>query len=371
MKRVLLLLFITILLIAFSLTLLLHKNTNKEEIPLETKIGQMIVTGYSENEKVINRIRSDIENNRISGFIFYKYGIESPKQIRKKIDKLNSMPSTYPLFIIVDQEGGLVSRIADDNGFKTYPSAESIAKNHTPEEAYKIYSDMAKDLHKAGFNFNLAPCVDMKTNPGSVIGKRMRTYGSDSETVTKYSKEFIRAHNKSNVITALKHFPGMGNAVLDSHKALPDITNSWNEKEFEPFKNIIQEFPDEPVMVGHVINKKFDADNISSGSGKTINLLKDMNHAGLVITDAIDMDAVNNRNIEDIIVDSINAGVNLFIFPNHDYYPDDPKKYMCPEMFINIVLNAVKEGKIDKDKIDTSFTKIMKLKQNIRKSLYE
>lgn len=369
MKRVLLLFFITVLLLSFLITIIISKKTVSENITLETKIGQMIIIGLSTDEKkVLDNIYNDIENNRVSGIIFYKYGIKSPQKIRKKIEKLNSIPTIHPLFIMVDQEGGLVSRIADDNGFKTYPSAENIAQNHTPEEAYKIYSDMAKDLKRAGFNFNLAPCVDMKTNPDSVIGKRLRTYGSKSETVSKYSYEFIKAHNDNNLITALKHFPGMGNAVLDSHKTLPDITKSWKENELEPFKNIIKEFPDEPIMIGHVMNKKIDSDKISSCSEKTINLLKNMNHKGLIITDAIDMDAVNNRNIEDIIIDSINAGVNLFIFPNHVYYSDNPKKYMNPELFINIVLNAVKDGKISSDKIDKSYTKIIDLKQNIRKS---
>lgn len=367
MKRVIFLLLFVIFLSAFLL-FFLSEHLHLEEVPIETKIGQMIVVGYNEGQVNSDVMYNDIKNNRVSGIIFYKYGITSPKQIRQKIDKLSSIPSAYPLFFVVDQEGGLVSRIADDNGFKTYPSAEKVAKKYTPQEAYKVYSDMAKDLHKAGFNFNLAPCSDIKTSKNSIIGKRFRTYGSDAETVTKYSYEFVKAHRDNNVITALKHFPGIGNAALDSHKALPDVTSSWNVIELEPFRKIIKELPDEPVMVGHVINKKIDAENISSSSVKTINLLKNMNHEGVVLTDAIDMEAVNNRSIDDIIIDAINSGVDLFIFPNHSFYPNDSKKYMPPELFINIVLNAIKEGKVDAERIDAAFIKITNLKQNLRKS---
>ena len=370
MKKAVTALFIVFFLSIFVLIFFFNKTLNQKNVPIETKIGQMIIIGYSEEEKILNSIYDDIENNRVSGIIFYKRSIKSPQKIRKKIDKLNRIHSEYPLFFVVDQEGGLVSRIADDNGFKTYPSAEDIAKEYTSKEAYKIYSNMAIDLYKAGFNFNLAPCSDIKTNPNSVIGKRLRTYGSDAETVSKYSYEFVKAHRDNNIITSLKHFPGLGNAIIDSHNALPDITKSWEKTELEPFKYIISIFSDEPVMVGHVINKKIDTDNISSSSAKTIDLLKNINHKGVVLTDAIDMDAVNNRTIEDIIIDGINAGIDLFIFPNHTYYPDDSKKYMHPELFINIVMNAIKDGKIDTNRIDEAYIKITKLKHNIKRNSY-
>ena len=371
MKKFVFFITICVLLSIAVLIFILFKNTNRKDVPIETKIGQMIVIGYNEKNVSKDSIYDDIKNNRISGIIFYKYGIKSPERIRKKIDNLKRVTSAYPLFFIIDQEGGLVSRIASDNGFKTYPSAEDIAKKYTPKEAYKIYSEMAKDLYTVGFNFNLAPCVDVKTNPQSTIGKKLRIYGTDSETVSIYSYEFVKAHRNNNIVTALKHFPGMGSSSLDSHKALPDITKSWKEIELEPFSHIIKRYSDEPVMVGHVINKNIDKDNISSSSKNTIDLLKSLNHKGVVITDAIDMDAVNDYVIDDIIISAINAGVDLFIFPNHNFYTDNPKKYMPPELFINIVIKALKDGKIDEDRIDAAYNKIINLKQNVKRGLNE
>ncbi len=376
MKKIILLIFIIILIL--PIFIIKKESTNKEielnnnviesnkpEVPIEEKIGQMLIIGYNKKENIRNEIYDDIKNNRVSGIIFYKRHIKSLNQIKSNIDALNELPKKHPLFLMIDQEGGLVSRIADDNGFKTYPSADDISKKYTPSEAYKIYNDMAKDLSEAGFNFNLAPCVDIQTNSKSVIGKKLRSYGSDAETVTKYSYEFIKAHNNNKVLTSLKHFPGIGNAVEDTHTTLPNISNSWSKAELEPFINIFNEFPDEPTMIGHVVNNNIDPDKISSISEKTIELLKSLNHTGIVITDAIDMDAVNTYTIDDIIIEAINAGVNLFIFPNHIYDIDDPKKCMNPKLFQSIILKGIEEDKIDIDKINSSYLKIIKLKKKL------
>ena len=335
----------------------------KDDIPLDVKIGQMIVIGYNNPESIMSSIYSDIENNKVSGLIFYKCDIKSPSEIKNKISYLISLNKKYPLFFVIDQEGGKVSRIADDNGFKTYPSAIKIAKKYSPDKAYKIYNKMASDLKNAGFNFNLAPCVDIIANKNSFISTRDRSYGTDSKTVYTYSREFIKAHNDNRIITALKHFPGIGSASLDSHKGLPDITNTWNKFELIPFQKIFSEYPNEPVMIGHIFNKKIDDENISSLSEKTINMLSDMRHNGIVVADAYDMDAVNKYDINEIIIKAINSGVNLFIFPNHSYIKDNYRLYMPPDVFINIVKNAVAEGKIAEDKINLSFNKITKLKK--------
>ena len=339
----------------------------QEEIPLEIKIGQMIVIGYCNVEPFKESIYKDVENNRISGLIFYKRDIKSPNEILNKINNLKAINKKYPLFMVVDQEGGLVSRIANDNGYQTYPSAVNIAKKHTSKEAYQIYSNMARDLKKSGFNFNLAPCVDTITNKNSFMSMRQRSYGNNPETVYKYSVEFIKAHSDNGIITTLKHFPGTGNAVFDSHKTLPDITNTWKESELIPFNKIIKEFPDEPVMIGHVFNKKIDDKYISSLSEKTINMLSTVKHEGVVVADAYDMDAVNKYSIDEILIKAINSGVNLFIFPNHSPYENDLRLNMKPEEFIRIVKTAVYNGLIPEEKISSSYDKIILLKKTFIK----
>ena len=149
-----------------------ENDSQQEIIPIETKIGQMIVIGYSNEQNIKEKIYDEVKRNNLSGIIFYKSQIFSRDDIQAKINILNSIPSAYPLFIMLDQEGGKVSRIADDNGFTTYPSAEEIGKKYSTNDAYNIYNKMANDLKSVGFNFNLAPCVDIKINKQSFISKK-------------------------------------------------------------------------------------------------------------------------------------------------------------------------------------------------------
>lgn len=359
------LLFFICLLSAFVMTACSGQST--KEVPLNTKIGQMIIIGYNNDEAISDTFYNDILNNRVSGIIFYKHHIKNHSDIKNKIDKLNNIVSEHPLFIMLDQEGGLVSRITKDNGFEDYPSAQYVGENYKKEISYETYSKMAKDLSAVGFNFNLAPCVDIKTTPVSIIAKKKRIYGTNPDIVYMHSYEFIKAHNDSNVITAIKHFPGLGSAGEDSHYTLPDITNTWSEKELIPFSQIINKYPNQPVMIGHALNKNIDNENISSSSEKTIKLLTKMNHKGIVITDALDMDAIDDKEIKDILVKAVNAGVDLFIFPNHKFYKDNPSKYMTPEMFMQIMNDAVASGEISIDQINKSYNKIITLKKRINR----
>lgn len=337
--------------------------SNNEGVSIDKKISQMLVLGYSDEDSFLRVLNYAREGN-ISGVIFYARNIKSRSSISSLISLLNSGAGKVPLFIMLDQEGGRVSRISDKNGFKFYPSAEKVSSSLSEKEAYELYFDMAKSLKSVGFNFNLAPCVDLKISEKSFIGGNNRTYGNNPSKVSNYAISFIKAHNDNNVITTLKHFPGLGNAVDDTHKGLPDITNTWTQKEIMPYSKILHEFPVEPVMIGHVYNRKIDADNVASISVKTIDILKkDLGHSGLVIMDAPDMSALEDFSIEKIIISAINAGVDIFIFPNHQYSANDARLFMTPHVFHNIVKKALQNGEITEEQLDCSYNKIINIKR--------
>ena len=107
------------------------------QIPLEEKIAQMIVVSYDISAPyAIEDVKSAVKNNQVSGIMFYKRHITSKAGIKSKIDEFNKLStSPYPLFMMIDQEGGRVSRIAKDNGFKLYPSAQYVAKYYTLNQA--------------------------------------------------------------------------------------------------------------------------------------------------------------------------------------------------------------------------------------------
>lgn len=356
----------------FTILLLMFFSINnmvlaKGFTTIDDKISQMIVIGYT-NPESFKTTQESIKNNEISGVIFYNRNTKTKEDIKEQISILNSRNSKRPLFMMIDQEGGLVSRICTNNGFKDYPSADTVANTLSKEDAYNIYFDMAKSLKEVGINFNLAPCVDMKTNKKSFIAKRFRSYGGNANTVIIYADEFIKAHTDNNVITALKHFPGLGSAKYDSHKRLPDTTNTWNKKELIPYEVLLKKYPIEPVMVGHSYNKKIDKENITSMSKATIDILNNnYNYKGVIIMDAPDMSAVEDYQISEIIVTAINAGVDLFIFPNHFYGETNPKLNMNPKLFHQIIKESIKNGTIQEQQIDNAYNKIINLKADYLK----
>lgn len=362
---------IAILVVLFCIS---TKNTEfspveAEQFSIEDKISQMFVVGYT-NEVTFNKLLSDLSKDKLSGIILYKRNIKSPNELKITTSKILKSSNKIKPFIVIDQEGGQVSRLSSKNGFKNYPSAEYISQNKSREETYKIYSDMARTLKKYNINLNLAPCVDIKTTEKSSIAKSKRTYGDNYRQVSLYANEFVKAHFDNGVIPVLKHFPGIGSSEVDSHKELPDISSSWSEEELLPFKTILSEYPQTPVMVAHVKNNKLDKDNLVAFSTYALNILREQyNHNGLVVMDATDMSAIAEQNISDIIVSAINAGVNLFIFPNSYGEDSDINKYMTSEKFSEIVLNAIKNGKINEQKINVSFEKVLTLKQQIYKEM--
>ena len=333
-----------------------------KQVPIDYKISQMMVMGYvtqSDYRQVLKELASD----NISGVILYKRNISSAESLKLATDVMYRHSLRAKPFIMLDQEGGGVSRIDTDNGFQNYPSAQRVSREYKqPKSAYNLYFTMAKELANVGINFNLAPCVDIKTSEYSRIGRSLRSYGDNANVVTKYGREFVATHFINGLVPTLKHFPGIGNSHLDTHKTLPDITNSWKEDELLPFKNLIKEFPYVSVMVAHVYNKHLDSENITSLSPKSLKLLKDYGHKGLVIMDAVDMSAIDNYDVEDVLVKAINSGVDLFIFPNHFKSPD-MKYYMTAENFHKLIKKSLSEGKITEEQINKSYEKIMFIKE--------
>lgn len=338
----------------------------KDQVSLETKIGQMILVGFVSDE-AFDTLLEDISLQKVSGAIFYKRNLIERTEVKDKIQKIyNSSPYLKP-FILIDQEGGLVSRISNIHGEKKYLSAEKIEKEiKTFPEIYEYYSSMVSVLKDYGFNYNLAPCVDVAITEDNILNQNQRIYSSDEKVVYKYASAFVKAHLDNKVYTSIKHFPGHGSSIDDSHKNLPDITNTWQPRELFPFKEIIKEFPFVSVMVGHLLNKNIDKDRMSSLSKKTTDILvKQYNHKGLIIMDSVEMSSLDNYSCKEIIEYGINANVDLFLFGNHYFNHSDPHKYMSSKMFKDIVLELIKEGKVSEKQIDKTYKKIKYVKENM------
>ena len=331
--------------IIYILLLLLFFAPFSFALNLDEKIGQMIIIGYDTNDinsKEFNSILKKVEKSQISGVILFKKNIKSKKDLIKMNSLIKSKNNLTPI-VSIDNEGGQVERI----DFIHNLSAFEINKKDE-NSIKKEYSSMAKNLKDVGINCNFAPVVDLGINEKSIIVKKQRAYSK----------------NPNDVITTLKHFPGHGSVTGDTHKGFVDSTITFKKEELEPYYKLINDNKLNCVMVSHIFNSDFDNTYPASLSAKTIKgkLINEIGYNGVVVSDDYDMGAIRkNYSLEEIVVNSINAGVNLMIFSNNLGYKD----INIDRKINKIVKKNLKSGKIKLSDIDNSINKILELKKEL------
>lgn len=330
---------------------------------LDYKIGQMIIVGFSGNsihslgyKKVLNQLK----NNEISGVLLFSKNIKSKEDLIKMNEKLIENSSLTP-FISIDNEGGMVQRY----DFYKHKSAKEVSflDKYEAKEEYEKLAETQKELK---INLNFAPCVDLEINQDSIIKKKQRSYGINPEVVSSYAEIFIKEHNKIGVATSIKHFPGHGSVSGDTHKGFIDATNTFQKQELKPYYNLKNHNKLNMVMVSHIFNSNIDEVYPASLSKKTVKdlLIDEIGFDGLIVSDDYDMKAIrDNYSLRDIVVNSINSGINLMIFSNNI----ESKDKNLPKKIKKIIKKEVQLGNIKIEDINNSYNKIIRFKARLSK----
>ncbi|MBP3931543.1 MAG: beta-N-acetylhexosaminidase [Peptostreptococcaceae bacterium] len=331
-----------------------------DNMTLDEKIGQMITIGI-DGYSVDDTAKQLITDKKVGGVILFKNNINDSNQLLQLINDIKGINSTnkIPIFISVDQEGGRVNRLPSE--IKSLPSNEIIGNKNDNKLAYDIGKNIGYALGSFGFNMDFAPVLDVNSNPNNtVIGDR--SFSNDKDKVASLGASEINGFKDSNIISAAKHFPGHGDTATDSHYALPIINKTLDELksvEFVPFKKAIEEKVP-AIMVSHILMPQIDANNPASMSKTIITdiLRKDLKFDGLIVTDDMTMGAVTNElDITTACINSINAGADLLLVC-HGY--DNEINV------INAIKDAVNNGIISIDTINSSVYKILSLKENYK-----
>lgn len=364
MKKLLFGILISILIITGCGNENIDKN-NEEEIDqvkeqlnamsLEEKIGQMLIVSYRSSEADENLINI-LNDVKPGGFILFSENFESYEQAKKFVDDVNST-SDIPMFISVDQEGGMVQRLKQltDQKVTVIPSMYELGLTNDEELAYDVGRVMGEELRVFDINMDFAPVLDIYSNPNNtVIGTR--AFGTTSETVSKMALSFSKGLESTGIISVYKHFPGHGDTDEDSHYTLPVITKTKEELlelELIPFMEAIDEGAD-VIMIGHLAVPSITGDDTPASLSKEVitDLLKEeLGFDGLVITDALNMGALtNNYTKKEIYINAINAGVDILLMAS-------PSKEA-----VQIIKEAIVNGDITEEQINTSVEKILRLK---------
>lgn len=342
-----------------------------EPLTIEQKAAKMLIVGVQgQSLSKTNPIIGNIKDDGVSGIILFGHnlssadGVDSRAQLKKFVGDLKAVRDEK-LFVSIDQEGGRVNRLKSSFGFEDMPSAKSVGERGTDEYAHQSGALIASEVASVGINFNFAPCIDVDVNPESpAIGFFSRSFSPNENEVARYGAIYVEEHRKNGVLTSLKHFPGHGSALKDSHHGLTDISNTWSEKELVPYKKLIGDGLCDAVMVSHLYNSKFDKEYPATLSKPTIDsLLRGvMGWDGVVVTDDMQMKAITEfYGFDEAVVLAINAGVDLFIIGNN--IVNDGSDVV--DRFIAIVTKAVESGKIDVSTLDQAVERIEKLRSKL------
>lgn len=318
---------------------------------LDRTLGTMLIFGVKGHElHVGNPVLKALEQGRIGGIIIYeKSNIRNREQLAEFCQNIQKS-ARGGAFIMIDQEGGVVNRLKEKYGFPSFPSHQNLAdmteNEHGTSSLFKTVSKAMQTMHEVGINMNLAPVVDVNINQDSpAIGHYGRSFGESPDQVVTNAEAFIRASEQEGVIPVIKHFPGHGSAIADSHNGLTDISKTWQaDNELKPYRDLFKRGYKGGVLVGHLFVKQLDDQYPVSLSKKIVqNLLRrKMGWNGLVISDAYRMSAITKHyTIEQIMENSINAGIDLLLFAND--YSDE---YI--EKLYGIFHELVDSGRISK-----------------------
>ncbi|MFP4284947.1 MAG: beta-N-acetylhexosaminidase [Desulfovermiculus sp.] len=380
MQRVLMLHypFKTLCLFVLALGLLVARPdpgmSREKDLPgLQTMAGQMIMCGFRGlSLSSDDPLHQAIEQGLCGGVILFDRDVQlksdtrnirSPGQLRSLTRMLQDI-SPKPLLIAVDQEGGRVARLKPEFGFPPFPAAASLGQKGSVQATRQVGADMSRLLAGLGINLNLAPVVDVNTNPDNpAIGRLDRSFSAHPDRVAEQAAAFIQGQHESNILTSIKHFPGHGSAFNDSHLGLTDITATWEPQELLPYRRLTQSQTCDTIMTGHLVHRGIDPDHPASLSQAWIRdiLRRDLGFDGVIITDDLQMRAITDHySLEQTVRLALEAGADIILFGNNLRY--DPRIAAKANALIK---DLVEEGKISRQRIESSYERITRLKQKL------
>ncbi len=330
-----------------------------EAMPLEDKVaGLFIVTpeGLTGKDKVTQAgetTQAALNQYAVGGIIYFDSNMRSEEKFLEMVQNTVAF-SKYPLFLASDEEGGKISRLTEAGLASKTDSAGNIGATNDPTNAYNAGAGIAVSMNKYGLNLDLAPVADITVVDNSAIGDR--SYGSDSTVAGSMVSSMVTALQENGVSACLKHFPGIGSTVQDTHDGMASTERTIEEfraNEFTVFKAGIDAGADF-VMIGHISAPGLTGDNTPCSLSQTVvtDMLRgELGFEGVVISDALNMTSITDYyTSEQAAILALKAGCDMILMPE-----DFEEAYQG-------VLAAVENGTISEERINDSLKRIYRIK---------
>ena len=323
---------------------------------LSHKINQLIINrldGENLSDPSYRDKVHDLVRKGIGGFIIFGGNRDEVKEF---IDSLQSI-SDIPLFIASDIERGAGQQF---KGATNFPSLMAIAAAINQNETSHVQlldsyiTSVAEEAIDIGINMPLIPVLDVNQNPDNPI-ICTRAFSDDTQRVSWFGKRYIELLQNAGLISCAKHFPGHGDTAIDSHISLPVITKSEEDfmrADLIPFKEAIKSGV-KSIMMGHLSIPSIDTLPATLSKKIVTDLLrKKLGYSGLVMTDALNMSALNE--FENVPAKCIDAGIDIILHPTDAVKTADELKH------------AVDTGMLTEDQIETAFQRVMQYKSVLK-----
>jgi len=350
-----------------------------QKMTLREKVGQMFYirmesldpsiewTTYDDlaNIKILEvteNMRRTNEQYPVGGIILYAWNIEDETQLARIIPQIRSLNGS-PL-LCIDEEGGRVSRIANNPNFdvKRYVSMDSIGRTGDPQNAYECGNTIGTYLKRYDFDIDFAPVADVNTNPENiVIGPR--AFSDDPAVAAPMVTSYLQGLKDAGITGCIKHFPGHGDTQSDTHFGYASTQKTWDEMlncEMVTFRAGIR-WGCQIIMTAHIGAPNVTGSDIPSTMSPIIlqdKLRGELGYRNIIVTDGMEMGAITQQYTSaEAAVGSIQAGVDIVLGPRY-----------FTEAF-DAVVAAVNNGTISEERINQSVRRILKLRFEMNKSL--
>lgn len=324
---------------------------------LHEKVCQMILPSFATLSGVKGaKISGDItkkalEDYPVSGIIYDSSNFETEEQTKQMLDDVKQY-TKIPLILTLDEEGGRVARLMP-KFTDALIGPMFMYKSQGTETAYNNAAIIAGNISKYGFNMDMAPVADVWSNSANtVIGDR--AYSDDYEEAAELVSAAVSGFHGGKIACTLKHFPGHGDTLEDSHYGAAYVGKTLDELrsgEFIPFKAGIDAGAD-AVMIGHLIVSDISEEPALFSKEIVTDILRgELGFEGVVITDSLQMKAMTDYYGDDeVAVRAIEAGCDILLMPNDI------------GVTAGAIEKAVSDGRLSEERINESVRKILRLK---------
>lgn len=277
----------------------------------------------------------------------YDNNIDSPGQLQALCAEIAALPSAPMVFI--DQEGGLVRRLKESRGFAPLPSARDFNRL-TPERKREILAASFAEMRRLGIHYDFAPDIDVDYNPDNPnIGRIQRSYSADIAEVEANALLMSEVAQAQRVGLCLKHFPGIGGAVVDSHQEFMDISDSLRPEQEELFYSLAPKMFGDAVLVSHAIVRQWDTGNPMTLSAIGLGRLRQRLPDTLLITDDMQMQGLQRAmGTREASLRSLKAGIDMLCIGNNLFDQEQEMAAIAEYIGQSLRSGALSGGAIEK-----------------------